>query len=225
MEAAQRVKLYRNAFEARRDAERAKGMRAYMRDQFEFLGLPTPVRRQAAKSIDVIEPTRKQLQDTAHALWELPQREYRYAALDLLARWKKLLTTADIPVLIKLANRQAWWDTVDGFASIIGKILLTQAKAGVAEVPLMEKALVAKSLWTRRIAMLHQLGWKQATDEQRLFRYALALAHEEDFFIRKAIGWALRDYARQNARAVRRFLATHGDQLSALSVREAGKHL
>ena len=73
--------------------------------------------------------------------------------------------------------------------------------------------------------MLHQLGWREHTDQERLFRYALTLAGETDFFIRKAMGWALRDFARTQPDAVRRFLSQHAEQLSGLTRREAGKHL
>jgi len=89
----------------------------------------------------------------------------------------------------------------------------------------MDDCLVHPPLWVRRIAMLHQLGWKSQTDQERLFRYALALSGETDFFIRKAIGWALRDHARTQPEAVRRFLAQHANEFSGLTRREAGKHL
>ncbi|MEY4268768.1 MAG: hypothetical protein RIS90_3303, partial [Pseudomonadota bacterium] len=89
----------------------------------------------------------------------------------------------------------------------------------------MDAWLGHPNLWVRRVAMLHQLGWKAQTDQARLFRYALALAPETEFFIRKAIGWALRDHARTQPEAVRAFLAEHGLVLSGLTRREAGKHL
>jgi 3-methyladenine DNA glycosylase AlkD len=80
-------------------------------------------------------------------------------------------------------------------------------------------------MWLRRVALLHQLEWKARTDEPRLFRYCLLCAHEPEFFIRKAIGWALRQYARTNPAAVRQFLTVNRAQLSGLSLREAAKHL
>ena len=89
----------------------------------------------------------------------------------------------------------------------------------------MDAWLVHPHLWVRRVAMLHQLGWREQTDPERLLRYALALAPEKDFFIRKAIGWALRDHARTRPDAVRTFLLQHAERLSGLTRREAGKHL
>ena len=87
-----------------------------------------------------------------------------------------------------------------------------------------EADVASRVLWVRRIAMLHQLGWKQHTDVQRLLAYALALGHEDEFFIRKAIGWALRDLARTQPETVRQFVLASASGLSALTVREATKH-
>lgn len=133
-----------------------------------------------------------------------------------------------------LAQRDPWWDTVDGLAGVVGDVLARPggAKSGTrtdraaddAQQP-MDTALHHPSLWVRRIAMLHQLGWKQHTDTQRLLAYALALGHEDEFFIRKAIGWALRDLARTQPETVRQFVQANAIRLSALTVREASKHL
>ena len=110
-------------------------------------------------------------------------------------------------------------------AGVVGDVLL-QALTGQANVQRpMDRCLSHSNLWVRRVAMLHQLSWKAQTDEALLLRYALALAPETDFFIRKAIGWALRDYARTRPDVVRAFLAQHAQALSGLTRREAGKHL
>jgi len=202
------------------EPRRALAMRAYMRDQFPFLGIATPHRRAAVK------PLFQQLKGAdgatllgyADALWDLPEREYQYAALDLLATYVGRFERADIPALMSLARRASWWDTVDAMAGIIGKVLKYEHDG-------MDQALKHDDFWIRRIAVLHQLGWKKHTDRQRLFLYALALAHEKEFFIQKAIGWSLRDYARHEPEAVHDFLETDGQILSALSFREAGKHL
>ena len=89
----------------------------------------------------------------------------------------------------------------------------------------MTELIVDEDFWLRRIALLHQLGWGEATDQKRLFRYCLQQAGEQEFFIRKAIGWALRDYARHAPQAVADFLTHNGAVLSPLSRREAAKHL
>ena len=202
------------------DGERAPAMRAYMRDQFPFLGIPTPQRRAA------INPIARQLRDwesnqlisLAGELWQLPEREYQYAALDILAANWRALPTSQLPELISLARMKAWWDSVDAMAGIIGDILRGGHDG-------MDAAITHEDFWVRRIALLHQLGWRENTDAERLFRYALACGHETEFFIQKAIGWALRDYARHAPDAVRAFLAGPGAALAPLSRREAAKHL
>lgn len=202
------------------DASRALAMRAYMRDQFEFLGIATPDRRTALKQIarNLRSAAPGELIVLAQELWNLPEREYQYAALDILAANWKLLPSSVLPELIALVQQKSWWDSVDGLASIIGDILRGQHDG-------MDDALAHDDFWVRRIALLHQLGWRQHTDQERLFRYALACAHEREFFIQKAVGWALRDYARHAPDAVRDFLAGPGAHLAALSRREASKHL
>jgi 3-methyladenine DNA glycosylase AlkD len=164
------------------EAERAPAMRAYMRDQFPFLGVGTPQRRAACN------PLLRALKDAdpntllthAHALWQLPEREYQYVALDLLAlHWKQLPPT-HIPALIELVQNKPWWDTVDAMVGIIGDILRGQHDY-------MDTALSDNNMWVRRIALLHQLGWREKTDTQRLFNYCLTLAHEKEFFIQKAM--------------------------------------
>lgn len=199
---------------------RAVPMRSYMRDQFNFLGIPTPQRRMVTRplftSIEYAEAD--VLLAYAVELWKREQREYQYAALDLLQmHWKKL-GTSDIPSLITLAQEKAWWDTVDGMAGIVSDVLRHGHEG-------MDVAVEHRSFWIRRLAMLHQLGWRDRVDEDRLFSYALKLAGEKEFFIQKAIGWALRDYARYSPEQVIRFTQANIKRLAPLSYREANKHL
>jgi 3-methyladenine DNA glycosylase AlkD len=118
-----------------------------------------------------------------------------------------------------------WWESVDSITPVVGKIVSRSIMQNNGSASVMDEWLHHESFWIRRSAMTHQLGWRLQTDESRLFHYALTLAPETEFFIRKGIGWALRDYARWNPSAVRDFLKHHGDQFSGLTLREAGKHL
>ena len=207
------------------DAVQAVPMRAYMLDQFAFLGLRATPRRQALRGLPRLKGwPASELLALAEALWALPEREFQYVAVDLLSKHHQQLDLDSLPRLLQLVQRKSWWDTVDGLAGVVGDIVL-QARALRVGQTAMEACLVHSNLWVRRVAMLHQLGWKEQTDEARLLRYALALAPETDFFIRKAIGWALRDYARTSPESVRLFLTTHAPHLSGLTRREAGKHL
>lgn len=206
------------------DATQAVPMRAYMLDQFAFLGIRATPRRQALRGLPGMKTwTAAELLSLAEALWELPEREFQYVAVDLLTKHHRQLDLDSLPRLLQLVQRHSWWDTVDGLAGVVGDIVL-RARGGDAQ-RLMDACVRHSSLWVRRVAMLHQLGWKAETDEARLLRYALALATETDFFIRKAIGWALRDYARTRPETVRAFLSEHATRLSGLTRREAGKHL
>ncbi len=208
------------------DAAQAVPMRAYMLDQFAFLGIRATPRRQALRGLPRLTRwTAPELLALAEALWDLPEREFQYVAVDLLGKHHGQLDLDSLPRLLQLVQRKAWWDTVDGLAGVVGDLVL-QARGGKLDGQrLMDACLSHSNLWVRRVAMLHQLGWKAQTDEARLLRYALALAPETDFFIRKAIGWALRDYARTRPETVRAFLSEHVQRLSGLTRREAGKHL
>ena len=213
------------ALRAQADPEQAIPMRAYMLNQFEFLGIRAGPRRDALKGLPKFTGTPDELLTLVEALWHLPEREFRYAAVDLLAKHHKRLDLAALPRMVQWVQTDAWWDTVDGLAGVVGDIVLKAKSRDADAQKAMDAWLVHPNLWVRRVAMLHQLGWRAHTDQDRLFRYALTLAGETDFFIRKAIGWALRDHARTQPDAVRHFLNQHAEQLSGLTRREAGKHL
>ena len=221
----QLVGQIRDALVALADPARAVPMRAYMRDRFPFLGIQTPVRRAELRPLFKVNFDQKSLLTAAALLYELPEREYRYAASDLLARHVRRLDLSAVAPLLALAQRDSWWDSVDGLAGIVGDVLRAARRIDPEVQITMDAALRHDCLWVRRIAMIHQLGWRLETDTARLFGYAETLAPERDFFIRKAIGWALRDYARWNPQAVRDFVAAKGGSLAPLSAREAMRRI
>ncbi|MDE2431160.1 MAG: DNA alkylation repair protein [Burkholderiales bacterium] len=207
--------------------DRALTMRAYMKNQFVFFGVATPERRQLCRPL-MPQPgqlTATQLIELVQDLWTFEQRELHYLAIDLLARHFRLLEVSHIDWVLQLAQTHSWWDTVDGLTSVIGDVLKLHLSADRHEQSIMDQALRHENFWIRRVAMLHQLGWRDQTDVARLFAYSLQLAEEKEFFIRKAIGWALRDYAWHDPGRVQQFLARHQTQLSGLSYREAAKNL
>jgi 3-methyladenine DNA glycosylase AlkD len=213
----------RAALRPLKDAKRAAGAKAYMRGKFEYLGIGTPQRRAAvAGLIRGFKPaTAEELRAAALGLWEMREREYQYVAADLLIKYQAALTLDDLPWLLDLAQKKSWWDTVDCIVKVVGKIV---RRSGAKGVRAMDRAVKHGDLWVRRIAMLHQLGWRDECDTERLFRYAELLAAEKEFFIRKAIGWALRDYAWHDWRVVERFLSRSEGKFSGLTVREAEKN-
>ncbi|MFZ6776166.1 DNA alkylation repair protein [Undibacterium sp. Ji83W] len=209
------------------DPVRAQAMRAYMKNRFEFLGIPAPDRRKACADIlrQLKTADADELLQIATGLWACEEREYQYLAVDILAKHYRRLRPADIPALLVLAQQKSWWDTVDGLAGIVGDLLRQNLTASRDIQAGMDKALEHPDFWVRRIALLHQLGWREQTDVDRLFTYTLTLADEKEFFIRKAIGWALRDYAWHDPAAIREFLQENQNLFSGLSYREAAKNL
>jgi len=205
------------------NAERAAGMQAYMRGQFHYLGLSAPeLRRAGAPLIRSFEPaTPTHLRAAADALWRMREREFQYVAIGLLAHHAAALSVTDLEWVLELAQQKPWWDTVDSLAKVVGRVVRNEKSKGQK---LMDRAVRADDLWVRRIAMIHQLGWRGDTDTARLFSYAKRLAPETEFFIRKAIGWALREHAKHDWRAVEEFLLAEGDRIPNLSRREASKH-
>jgi 3-methyladenine DNA glycosylase AlkD len=213
------------ALRAVADPARAAPMAAYMRSRFVFLGVATPLRRAATRTpIAAARATRDGdlALAVAAALWQEPWRECHYAGVDLLAACAEALGPAALPVLETLIVSHSWWDTIDGLAKhVVGAIVLRHRGAAAT----MDRWAVAPNPWLRRTAILHQLGYKEATDGDRLFRHCLANAGDPDFFLRKGIGWALRQYAYVEPGRVAGFLDAHADLLSPLSRREAAKHL
>jgi len=206
------------------DPDRAKPMRAYMRDQFPYLGIPLPALRVLWLSVLVglAKPTEADLRDAATSCWRRPEREYQYFACFWLRRHIRVASPRLIGTARTLITTKSWWDTVDTLAAdTVGPLVRHHPEL----LSTMDEWIVDENLWLARTAILHQLTYKQGTDADRLFRYCLLQAEHRDFFIRKAIGWALRQYAKTDPAAVRSFLTTHGDQLAPLSRREAAKHL
>lgn len=202
-------------------------MRAYMRNQFDFLGVKTPARRAAVAALirEQKHAGAAELLHCARVLWSMPERDYQYVAVDLLARHACRFHPGHLPALFALVRKKSWWDTVDALAGVIGRVVKQACAGDPAAHCVMDEALASSNLWVRRVAILHQLGWRKQTDSKRLFAYASTCAHEKDFFIRKAIGWALRDYARHAPAEVRKFLRANRSRLSPLTMREAGKHI
>jgi 3-methyladenine DNA glycosylase AlkD len=211
-------------YDAARDPVRAQYAAAYMRDQFAFLGISTPARRSLTRAVltGLPAPTEAQLRAVALACWALPEREYQYFACDWLRRHVRVCGPGILGTARTLVTTKSWWDTVDPLATrFVGDLVATHPQVRTE----MDVWSADENMWAVRTAILHQLNHGTATDTDRLFGYCAQQAGHPDFFVRKAIGWALRHYARTDPEAVRGFLAAHRDRLSPLSVREAMKHL
>ncbi|KUN96900.1 DNA alkylation repair protein [Streptomyces caeruleatus] len=207
-------------YAAAADPARAAAAQAYMKDVAPFLGIPTPERRALSRTVLQGTPRPDEADCAAVALrcWQLPEREYHYFAVDYLRRHVGRCSSGLLPVTRQLITTVSWWDTVDLLAAHVVGGLVTADPNLRAD---MDAWIVDDDLWVARTALLHQLRHKEHTDSQRLFAYCLRQSGHPDFFIRKAIGWALREYAKTDADAVRDFLARERGRFAPLSVREA----
>jgi 3-methyladenine DNA glycosylase AlkD len=202
----------------------AHAMRAYMKDVAPFLGIPTPLRRSAQRAAWAQLPAlaEDEVAAVSRALWALPEREYQYAACDLIGRHVRALTGGFVrdPVQ-ELLTTKPWWDTVDTLGSMAVTPLVDRHPE---VVDLMWAWLDSGDRWLVRAAIQHQRGLKERTDLARLFAMCDRFAADREFFVAKAIGWALRDATRWDAAEVQRFVDDH-PSLSAVARREATRGL
>ncbi len=218
-----RVERLSELFEQHRNMDNAVPMKKYMKNQFPFLGIKTPLRKKLFSTF--YKESGLQKEPFQHglvlALWEKDEREYQYAAMDYIEKSLKKLTKDDLPLMEKLITTKSWWDTVDMLAQ---KPVGTIAAKWPEVIPeTIEGWAYGDHLWLRRTALLFQLKYKEKTDEELLYRFILHNAGDTEFFIQKAIGWALREYSKTNPDSVRAFIADH--ELPKLSVREGRKYL
>jgi 3-methyladenine DNA glycosylase AlkD len=204
--------------------EEAPGMKKYMRDQFEFLGLKKYRREEACKLfwLENPLPVGKSLKDFIKTLWAEPQRELQYIAMQLLEKPIKRSNENFLELLEYLVITKSWWDTVDYIAANLTGAFLKKNPELKKEVP--EIWIESDNMWLRRSAIIYQLKFKQDTDTERLFQFVLKTANEKEFFIQKAQGWALREYAKTNPIVVIDFVKNNAHKLSNLTKREALKH-
>ena len=232
--------------EALADPVKAAQMAAYMKTQAPFWGVQAPERDAILREVclEGLAPLTcaAQVIEVVEALWSKPHREERALAVRLLRRQVRRFDAADLPWIEGVIRRGAWWDTVDELAAhVVGPLVARDPDAGW---PVMDAWIMDEDKWVCRAALLCQLGRGRAARQDKLFEHvrrcapssplaSQALTAPElarralcaDFFIRKAIGWALRDHARHEPEAVRGLVQELGPSLSALSRREALKHV
>ncbi len=210
------------AFADAADPERAAPMAKYMKGRFAFFGIPSAARRTIQREVlGRWAPSEAELVVFTDAAWDRPERELQYAACDLVERGAKRASAAFVDDLERWITHRSWWDTVDALANAVGAVVLAHPQVAGR----MDEWIGADDIWLARTAILHQRRFKTATDADRLFRYCLHRAGDSEFFIRKAIGWALREYAKTNPDAVAHFVHEHEGELSPLSRREALRRL
>ncbi|WP_337869267.1 DNA alkylation repair protein [Meiothermus sp.] len=217
------VAQVKELLQSHQNPAQAAPMARYMKNLFPFLGLKRPERDLLTRQLlaQVKGSDEAWLLEATLGLWKLPEREFQYVATDLLWMSRKALTPATLPFAEQLMVEKSWWDSVDALTGQVVGPLVWRFPELKKE---MDRCSRHPNFWMRRCAIIHQLAYKDKTDPERLFRYCLDNAADPEFFIRKAIGWALRQYARTNPQAVYTFVDNHRDRLSPLSIREALKH-
>jgi 3-methyladenine DNA glycosylase AlkD len=198
-------------------------MKRYMRDQFEYLGLKGPALKELLRKHIAAYglPPVTDLDRIVRDLWALPQREFQYAATSLIRRLESQLPSDFIRTLEYLLVTNSWWDTVDTIST--GTVGVHFKRYPKVKRRYLAKWRKSKNFWLRRAAILFQLGYKEETDFDLLKDIIRENLGSKEFFINKAIGWALRQYTRVDPQGVRKFVA--GTALHPLSAREALKWL
>ena len=206
------------------DKEIAKGAKAYLLHQFEFYGIKTPLRRQLCKTFYKTHPIKDhaELSKLIKDCFNEPQRELHYFAIELLGHHKKIWSIKTIPLIEWMITHQSWWDSVDSTNThVISKFFLLHPEHIEA---CTSKWNQSSNKWLIRMSILFQLTYKTKTDTNLLSKYIENSQLHEDFFVRKAIGWALRAYSYTNKKWVAQFVKDH-PSLSNLSKREALKKI
>ncbi|WP_332407906.1 DNA alkylation repair protein [Pseudolactococcus laudensis] len=202
--------------------ENASGLKRYMKNHFEFLGIKTPERRALSKDF-LREKAKEGCVDWSlvDKLWAQDYREFQYLAGDYLKKVQKWLTLADLDKLYALAIQKSWWDSIDFLDEHVGSIVRRFAQAKATMLVWSQD----DNFWIRRLAIDHQLGFKLETDADLLATIIKNNLGSDEFFINKAIGWSLREYSKVAPDWVREFIAKHDADLSNLSIREGLKVL
>jgi 3-methyladenine DNA glycosylase AlkD len=206
-------------FEKHRDLNRALYMKAYMKNHFEFLGVDSPTRRQISRPflMKTTLPPVNDLWPIVKYFWQQAEREYQYFAMELIVKYHKNVEKDWIDQYESIITGKSWWDTVDFIASTLAGHYFRKFPAQVPSVT--RKWMASGNMWLQRSCLLFQLKYQYDTDTRVLSSFISPLAQSKEFFIAKAIGWALREYSKYNPGWVLEFVEnTH---LQPLSKKEA----
>ncbi len=201
----------------------AESMEKYMRDKFSFLGIRGPKRTELFKKYFPTARKTKEIDwNFIETCWNKEEREFQYAVVYYLKAMQKFLKKGDISKLKYLVVTKSWWDTVDLLSKIIGDVVNRNKEL---KTLMLEWSKKENNIWLRRVAILHQLSFKENVDKLLLETILEDNLSDGEFFINKAIGWALRDYSKVNSEWVRKFIEKNRSEMANLSLREACKYL
>ena len=214
-------KLYEEMIQHKNE-EQAQKMSKYMLNKFEYIGIKTPERRKIFKNFFKEYKNEEKIDwEFVNKCWKNKHREFQYVAADYLKNMKDKLTIDDIPKFKRLILEKSWWDTIDNLDMTIGALALKDSNVNKI---LLEWSL-DENIWLRRIAIDHQLLRKEKTNTELLEKILKNNLGQTEFFINKAIGWALRDYSKTNPEWVKNFIEKNRENMAKLSIKEASKYL
>ena len=214
-------KLYEEMIRHKNE-EQAQKMSKYMLNKFEYIGIKTPERREIFKIFFKEYKNEEKIDwEFVNKCWENKYREFQYVAADYLKNMKDKLTIDDIPRFKQLILKKSWWDTIDNLDMTIGALALKDSNVNKI---LLEWSL-DENIWLRRIAIDHQLLRKEKTNTELLEKILKNNLGQTEFFINKAIGWALRDYSKISPEWVKNFIEENKENMAKLSIKEASKYL
>ena len=200
----------------------AESMSKYMQDKFRFLGVRGATRTEIYKKYFPDARKAKTIDwDFVENCWNKEEREFQYVVVYYLKAMQKFLKREDISRLKYLIVTKSWWDTVDLLAKVVGSLVIRIE--GYDQI--MLEWSKDSNIWLRRVAILHQLSFKEKVDEKVLYEILKNNLGDNEFFINKAIGWALRDYSKSNPEWVTKFIEKNRENMANLSLREASKYL
>ena len=209
-------------FEENRNELLAESMSKYMQDKFRFLGVRGTTRTEIYKKY--FPDTRKTKiidWDFVESCWNKEEREFQYVVVYYLKAMQKFLKREDISKLKYLIVTKSWWDTIDLLAKVVGSLIIRIE--GYDQI--MLEWSKDSNIWLRRVAILYQLSLKDKVDKQVLDKILVNNLGDSEFFINKAVGWALRDYSKYNPEWVREFIKKNKENMANLSIREASKYI
>ena len=200
----------------------AESMSKYMQDKFRFLGVRGATRTEIYKKYFPDARKTKTIDwDFVESCWNKEEREFQYVVVYYLKAMQKFLKREDISRLKYLIVTKSWWDTVDLLAKVVGSLVIRIE--GYDQI--MLEWSKDSNIWLKRVAILYQLSLKEKVDKQVLEKILVNNLGDSEFFINKAIGWALRDYSKFNPEWVREFIEKNKNGMANLSIREASKYL
>jgi len=204
-----------------KNEENAYYMAKYMKDKFHFLGLKKPERVALSKEFLKLKKKDKEIDwEFIFKCYDMPEREFHYLAIDYMDKVKDLFMPGDMGNIEKLIMTKSWWDTVDYINKIVGHIAM---KYPEVKDSIIRRWIYSDNIWLKRISIIFQLKYKEKTDKDFLKEAILNNSQTDEFFINKAIGWALREYSKTNKEWVKDFI--ENNSLSNLSVREGSRYL